>query len=235
MKKLLYTLIFFVCILASCFVTNSVFAVDIKYNDEYTYTIPYETTRDYHWYIFLYPDKPYTNHYRSTIVASTTPIYLSSELSDNHYPLFKCKDGGRLAATSIRFDISSGFTLNDCLANFQNDFNAKYPKLYPDYFNPDKTIDNYNFTSFDIPTDFFDSLDTYVCVTNSVVYDENDNPLFQGAPRPVEQVTIPEITQVAEIPQVITQVMKIMIPIGLIIFGIGLVIYLVRLVTSRVT
>lgn len=50
----------------------------------------------------------------------------------------------------------------------------------------------------------------------------------------VNKVTIPAIQQVEEIPQVMGQVMRILIPIGLIVFSIGLVIYLTRLVISRV-
>lgn len=59
--------------------------------------------------------------------------------------------------------------------------------------------------------------------------------VFQKTPVTVGEITIPEITQVVEIPQLMGEILKILIPIGLIIFGIGLVIYLVRLLISRVT
>ena len=64
------------------------------------------------------------------------------------------------------------------------------------------------------------------------VYDVDGNLLFQHPPA---LVIIPEITQAEEIPQMMGEVMKILIPVGLIIFGIGLVILLIRLVISRVT
>lgn len=71
----------------------------------------------------------------------------------------------------------------------------------------------------------------YVFYSSFDIKDENGHVVFQKAP---SQVTIPAIQQVEEIPQVMGQVMKILIPIGLIVFSIGLVIYLTRLVISRV-
>lgn len=64
------------------------------------------------------------------------------------------------------------------------------------------------------------------------VYDYGGNLVFQGAPH--QGVVIQGIQQVEEIPQMMGQVMKILIPIGLIVFSIGFVIYLTRLVISRV-
>lgn len=71
-----------------------------------------------------------------------------------------------------------------------------------------------------------------ILFSNYDVYDINDELVFQ-APQ-VDRVVLPGITQVEEIPQVMGQVMRILIPIGLIVFSIGLVIYLMRLVISRV-
>ena len=67
------------------------------------------------------------------------------------------------------------------------------------------------------------------------IYDIEANLVFQQAPQIVGQVTIPAIQQVEEIPQVMGEVMKIILPIGLIIFGVFLLILLVRLVISRMT
>ena len=69
--------------------------------------------------------------------------------------------------------------------------------------------------------------------SNYNIKDIDGNLVFQVAPVTVEQVTIPEIQQVGEIPQAIAEVLKILIPIGLIVLSIGLVIYLTRLVISR--
>ena len=57
--------------------------------------------------------------------------------------------------------------------------------------------------------------------------------VFQAPPQQVEAVTIPAIQQVEEIPQGMTQVLQVIIPIGLIVLSIGLVIYLMRLVIYR--
>jgi len=65
------------------------------------------------------------------------------------------------------------------------------------------------------------------------IYDTNDNLVFQAPPHQVEAVTIPAIQQVEEIPQGMTQVLQVIIPIGLIVLSIGLVIYLMRLVIYR--
>lgn len=59
--------------------------------------------------------------------------------------------------------------------------------------------------------------------------------VFQRTPVTVGKVTIPEITQVEEIPQVMNKVLEMIIPIGLIVFFVGLLIYLVRLVILRMT
>lgn len=59
--------------------------------------------------------------------------------------------------------------------------------------------------------------------------------VFQQTPVTVGKVTIPEITQVGEIPHIMNKVLAIIIPIGLIVFLVGLLIYLVRLVISRMT
>lgn len=69
--------------------------------------------------------------------------------------------------------------------------------------------------------------------TTEDIKNSSGNVVFQKAP--VTVGTIPKITQVEEIPQVMGEVLKVIIPIGLIIFGIGLLILLVRLVISRMT
>ena len=74
--------------------------------------------------------------------------------------------------------------------------------------------------------------DEIVYYTNVPIYTTDGDLVFQVAPP--QKVTIPAIQQVMEIPQVMEQVLKILIPIGLIVFSIGLVIYLTRLVISRV-
>lgn len=71
----------------------------------------------------------------------------------------------------------------------------------------------------------------------SVPIAETPTLVFLGAPQvtpvEVEQVTIPAIQQVEEIPQGMNQVLQVIIPIGLIVLSIGLVVYLTRLVIYR--
>ena len=92
-------------------------------------------------------------------------------------------------------------------------------------------IDN-NWKSFGTNNEFNFYFDTYSYYTSNDIYDTSGELVFQGAPAQV--VKIPGIQQVEEIPQVMEQVLRILIPIGLIVFLIGLVIYLTRLVISRV-
>lgn len=77
--------------------------------------------------------------------------------------------------------------------------------------------------------------DKVILYTNFDIKNKEGNVVFMKAPQIVEQVTIPTITQVQEIPQTMNKVLEMIIPIGLIIFGIGLIIYLVRLVILRMT
>lgn len=229
MKKLLYTLIFFVCILASCFVTNSVFAdteipVTIKGTTE-NITIPDCTiTQKYNYFLCI----SVSDNSNGTIsvnfdfcVSTSDLVYIDVDTSDN--VVFRCPDG-----------VVYGASFRSAEGSVSKVFNRIQSKVN-DFFNSFTEDDLLN-SSSNFSTIGKNFINTSVAnITNTTIKDEDGNLVFQGAPRPVEQVTIPEITQVAEIPQVITQVMKIMIPIGLIIFGIGLVIYLIRLVTSRVT
>lgn len=88
----------------------------------------------------------------------------------------------------------------------------------------------YNTTNMDAWTSSFDFV-----YSNANIVDDNGNMVFQVAPVTVEQVTIPEITQVEEIPHIMNKVLEMIIPIGLIVFFVGLLIYLVRLVILRMT
>ena len=229
-NKLLYILIFFVCILASFFVTNSVFAsIDVKFNDEYTYTIPYDGTEDYHCYLFVNPicrNVTAKNNYSFDCIISSTPLQYVGNTR------FVCKDGGSYNSFGNNpYLLNCNGSLDKILPVLQNDIDH----FYDSYFGPNSNNGKFvlsGYSSFELGSDFCNS--TLVCATNSVIYDENDEILFGIAPA-VEQITIPEIQSVEEIPQAMVEVLKILIPIGLIIFGIGLLIYLVQSLTSRVT
>lgn len=60
----------------------------------------------------------------------------------------------------------------------------------------------------------------------------NNNVFFQRTPLQ-QTIQVVEITQVEEIPKAIIQVLKTIIPVGLVVLSIFLVIYLIRLVILR--
>lgn len=194
-------------IISSSFFASNVFAYDVIDKNENTYTIP-----DYfenYKYIFLN-----STSYGQYIYYSNTPFYIKQ--IDNS--IYCC-----LSNSGSIYKIGSGISINALF----NDYSIEYiESSCRDSFTSNLLV----YSGKTIQA----LLSDMVFSVNVNVLDSDDNVVFQGAPRPVEQVTIPEITQVAEIPQVITQVMKILIPIGLIVLSIGFVIYLVRLVTSRV-
>lgn len=207
-NKLLYILIFFVFILASFFVTNSVFAGEFVFDN-----VAYETSSEFDEHIG-------SKNYIVILKSPANNLYLIYGFTDK--PVFHYK-----------------------AHNYYPDYVGSIPanSSYSDYgwcsldklFLTSNHINNY---CYDVVRDVCTISAYDKNPSNVVVYSNfdiycDDKLVFQGAPLPVEQVIIPEITQVAEIPQVMTQIMKILIPIGLIIFGIGLLIYLVRLVTSR--
>ena len=86
----------------------------------------------------------------------------------------------------------------------------------------------------------------YTISANTTVYNLSNQVVFQAppqqveeqetpqpTPQPIQRVTIPAIQQVEEIPQGMSQVLQVIIPIGLIVLSIGLVVYLMRLVIYR--
>ncbi|MCI8411863.1 MAG: hypothetical protein HFJ40_05485 [Clostridia bacterium] len=73
-----------------------------------------------------------------------------------------------------------------------------------------------------------------MCLSNCNIIDKDTGEVvFQVAPVTVEQVTIPAIQQVGEIPQAMKEILKILIPVGLVIFGTGLLSFLIRYLSSR--
>lgn len=69
------------------------------------------------------------------------------------------------------------------------------------------------------------TIDTFA-YANYDIYDIEDNVVFQG---PLSaKYRIPAITETTQLTGVISKTMRLMIPIGLVVFGIGLLIYFVR-------
>lgn len=74
-----------------------------------------------------------------------------------------------------------------------------------------------------------------IYTTQNITGLKNNDVVFQPTPQVVGEVRIPEIQSVEEIPQAMSKVLEMIIPVGLIVLSIGLLIYLVRLVISRAT
>lgn len=232
-NKILYTLIFFVCILLSYFLTNSVFAdydESITFHsdvvdDDITIVMPDYLPSEYDKFLFIVTPSSDGKLFTYNFVFSISDVLCASSE----------KPEGVLLASSLTSSDDNPFYYyssntrflypNDGFSKNRIDFTTSKMK---EWFNNSHSL------STGLTTGIF--VNNYeVCYANYDVHDiYTGNLLFQGAPA-VEQVIIPEIQSVEEIPQAMGEVLKILIPIGLIIFGIGLLIYLVQSLTSRVT
>lgn len=72
------------------------------------------------------------------------------------------------------------------------------------------------------------SMDIYTDITYSTVF-------FQAPPQKVEGVTIPALETAEQVPTAMVGTLKMIIPVGLVIFGILLLILLVKSVILRIT
>ena len=112
-----------------------------------------------------------------------------------------------------------------------SDGSYQYREKFDYYYLNSISDDSWKRDSTSDDSGFYFSGGIYCVYSTKDLLDLEGNLVFHQAPA---RVTIPAIQQVEEIPQVMEQVMKILIPIGLIVFSIGFVIYLTRLVISRV-
>ncbi len=170
----------------------------------------YKDGRDGKIYV-LYITNPNFDH-----VARKTRLIDGT--SNNFSHVFYCydKDGKAMGSDT---DIGFWFSLNQ-------DEDGKWYRY----------SHNFSATVFSSGFHTYKGFDTEIIYSTSNVLDlDNGEVVFPLAPLPVEQVTIPEITQVKEIPQMMGKVLEMIIPIGLVILSIGLVIFLMRLVISRLT
>ena len=100
------------------------------------------------------------------------------------------------------------------------------------------TSDSYSMNSYCNTNTYNSFIDYYnnggsIYTTIPIYSDINKTEVFFFNQFPLKY-QIPTIAEVEEIPQVMTGVLKILIPVGLVLLSIFLVIYLVRLVISRV-
>lgn len=169
LNKILFILLigFFMVLI---FVSPSFASIDVKYNDEYTYTIPYDGTEDYHCYLFVNPicrNVTAKNNYSFDCIISSTPLQYVGNTR------FVCKDGGSYNSFgSNPYLLNCNGSLDKILPVLQNDIDH----FYDSYFGPNSNNGKFvlsGYSSFELGSDFCNS--TLVCATNSVIYDEDNN------------------------------------------------------------
>lgn len=217
-KKIIYTLIFFVCILASCFVTNSVFAsVEFNYDSKHTYSIPYEGDHKFHYYFFfsINSDNPQKWGYR--LWVTTEPMKLET-IDNKGTRVFKAIGVGYTVywcSVSSWFDKGDECTVDTILDKYiQKEIYSQLSSV-----DLDELYNNNSFSLSDkrsIPSSEFD--DGLYCVTNSIVYDKDDKPLFQVAP---QEGAVTQAVKLIDFSTVLQEVLE-MLPIILLIL-IGLI------------
>ena len=218
-KNKLFIIILLFIILVT-FISSNCFATSISYDEEVA-ELPAFFDNYYYFFYFngSYDSSVGQYSYYICYYFSTTPITAYDVSSNGHYQ-FRGENG---EFTGNGFSGSKWVTSE---TPFQDAVNSI---TEPTRFN-------------DIcwaPSSFPESS---LILCNCDIYNDSNELVFQAPPQQVEeqetpqaiqQVTIPAIQQVEEIPQGMSQVLQVIIPIGLIILSIGLVVYLVRLVISR--
>lgn len=204
-------------ILITC-VCSSAFAYDIGVSKDITYKIPDDlSSHAFKWIysgVYRYNDSGCTAY--TFIFTSDSPI--SIELGEKT----NTNDMVRQNIT-LHSDSEIYFVWNSVNTSYKKDYlNAPY---FSDFTNSE--IYEYSKKSSFVRY-YCDAEKTSYGYSNFDVKNIDGNVVFQRAPQAVEQVKIPAIQQAKEIPQAMTEVLKILIPIGLVIFGIGLVIFLIR-------
>lgn len=207
-KFFLILLIFFILILVFC--VSSFASTELQFSNGEKYTFPDFSDK--------VQNKDYCIVYGNNENVGTYFILLVYDKEQNNPYLYN----------------SSG---NYSLKLFPTDKKVEYSNSirYNYYFVRSNNASSWSYSSTSDASGFYFSGGIYGVYTTQDLKDTEGNVVFQPTPQLVGEVTIPEITQVGEIPQMMGKVLEMIIPIGLIIFGIGLLILLVRLVISRMT
>ncbi len=217
-NKLLIILILFVLIISffTCsFASSSSLSFDYHTGETINYTLNDSLTSRPYYLVVNFVSSRYT---LLCVIFCDEELVIGTD-KRNCYIKGHDKDWPNIEASDynlkrLYYDMNSTSDINNCLSELSSiDFNS-----IP-----------YSSSAFCGGT-YLD--EGHIIHSNFDVYDTDNNLVFQ-APQ-VDKVVIPAIQQVEEIPQVMGQAMKILIPIGLIVFSVGLVIYLMRLVISRV-
>ena len=102
------------------------------------------------------------------------------------------------------------------------------------------TIENYTYFRTDGGGTSLSISNGLLFYSNNSVYDTSGNVVFPQAPAQGEQqqgetqgIQTLTLEQAEQIPQAMTQTLRVVIPVGLVVFGIGLVIFLTRFLILR--
>lgn len=212
MKKLLYTLIFFVCILASFLITDKVFAdteipVTIKGTTE-NITIPdCAITQKYNYFLCLssFDNSNGTISVNCDFVVSTSDlVFIDVDTRDN--VVFRCPNGVVYCSSfrSAETSVSKAFNTIQSKVNY-----------FFDSFTEDDLL-NSSLNSFSISKKFTNT--SVANITNTIIKDEEGNVVFPQAP---QEGAIATIAKSIDFSGVLAEVLK-MLPIILIVL-IGLI------------
>lgn len=232
LKNKLFIILSLFIILVSCIGTSS-FAntepVVTHFDDldmDFTFHLPSGYGIDYNYYFILMFTEP-------TGWSSGHKYILRSNLILSKSPICYSKDRISIYSESgfYKFDKVLAYT-NSSSLHTQNIFDYSSFSIDDATFYPTCGTS----TGFGSP-----DLISITMNANHDIYDFKEiegtfvkgDLVFQGAPQTVEQVEIPKIQTAEQIPQVMTEVLGMMIPILLSLLGIGLIIYLTRLVILR--
>ena len=212
-KKLLYTLIFFVCILASFLITDKVFAdteipVTIKGTTE-NITIPdCAITQKYNYFLCLssFDNSNGTISVNCDFVVSTSDlVFIDVDTRDN--VVFRCPNGVVYCSSfrNAETSVSKAFNTIQSKVNY-----------FFDSFTEDDLL-NSSLNSFSISKKFTNT--SVANITNTIIKDEEGNVVFPQAPQ--EGATIAGLMTSIDFSMVLAEVLK-MLPIILIVL-IGLI------------
>lgn len=241
-KKILYISMFFlafICITCKCFgFSGSDESFDVEIDNKtidkkVTFTFPTTVLDDDGNKLF--DVKYYLIHYSSSVpfnpinrlgnydcynvILSDVPIIVSDD-----YKFIYLSDTSKSSSCYILYSdvLTDSYYSEKCDVSSSSENFTK--RLNQWYITDDRGINSSSFNQNFFTADVF---------ANQTIKNKSGDVVFMGAPQTVEQVKIPAIQQAEEIPQAMAEVLKILIPVGLVIFGIGLVIYLIRYCRSR--
>lgn len=219
LQNKLFIIIFLFVILVfsffnSCFASYDLIVYD-RDDKAYTFTLNDELMTPKYFYVYYY--KTTTSYCMDVLgyICSDYELRVSYFSSNGStHKKFVFSDG---MEHELRYYETKGMSYH---SPFETEIN-KFNKLTLNDLNISQTS-FLTFTGFDLGAFIY---------SNTDIKDVDDNMVFQ-APVPA-MVTIPGLETVKEVPQAMSQVMRVLIPIGLIVFLSGLLIYLVRLVILR--